>query len=133
MSDNLAALVERLEKATDADRKLDAEIHLAVNPHLRTGWSAPNGAGPEGYYARVSPCYTKMVDAALTLLEYGWEYEISTLYGIAHVELPMNDTRISFNITRRQDGNVVLAICTAALRARSVLSNSCSPRTDGRT
>jgi len=69
-SDEIEALIERLEKATWPDRELDAHIHQARWPQLRdmhfdaSGWlvggDRPNPINP--------PHYTSSIDSALTLV-----------------------------------------------------------------
>ena len=77
-----------------------------------------DGAPPWPGWADIAdlPPYTASLDAALTLIPDGAEYEISTLYGLARVDLPLNGEPITVN---RKDGNVVLALVECALRARS--------------
>lgn len=137
-------LIERVEKATGPDRRIDAAIAAAIgdldefDPH---GFVVPvryrvsddelrveawTGEGKDAWRqaSRLPRNYTGSIDTASTLREPGWEYTISTLYGIAHVELPLNDTRISPIHVRREDGNVPAAICEAALKARAALASS---------
>lgn len=64
-----------------------------------------------------APRYTRSIEAALTLAPEGAEYSISTLYGVAIVELPLNSD--NWQTGRRLDGNVALAICAAAIKARA--------------
>lgn len=59
------------------------------------------------------------IDSALGFMKKalpGAEYSITTLYGIVQVELPLNDSAGSF-CTRREDGNVQLAICQTVIKA----------------
>lgn len=102
------SLIRRLEWATGPDLELDFAIYRAV------------------YDEDIVKCrhYTASIDAALALLEPGWEFSISTMYGIAHVELPLNDTRIGTVVARLKSGDVAIALCIAALRARFALTNS---------
>ena len=104
-----AELIARLERATGPDRELDNAIAAAV------GFKVPT-ANSEGWPLH----YTASIDAALTLFEPGTEYCISTLYGIAFVEAPLNHSDFAPERARRNDGNVPLAICEVALRARAV-------------
>jgi hypothetical protein len=104
-------LIVRLEAATEGSRELDAEIYCSL-------WKScfPDETEDQHfqYALRASTHYTTDLQCALSLLPPGAEYKISTLYGIAHVELPLN-----FEPTidvRRKDGNVVLAFCEACLR-----------------
>lgn len=98
-------LLAALEAATGPSRELDAEIGALLPP-------PPKDNGAVVWW----PYYTASIDAALSLVEKGAEYAISTLYGIAQVEMPLNMEEP--HIVRRDDGNVPLAICAAALKAR---------------
>lgn len=60
-------LIERLEKATGADRSLDWELH-----YIRCG-----GLSSTGMYGD-HPRYTSSIDAALTLVPEGWRARIET-------------------------------------------------------
>lgn len=71
-----------------------------------------------------APRYTGSQDDALSLLESGWEYSISTLYCIARVELPLNDTRIQSESAEHKGCDVPRAICMAALAALKALSHT---------
>lgn len=102
-------LIDRLEKATGPSVSLNRAIWCALNP----GQDASTYNGDP----RWKP-YTASIDAALQCGEHGWEYQISTLYGIADVEAPLNDVRCAPTSVRRKDGNVPLALCTAFLSAR---------------
>jgi hypothetical protein len=132
-------LIERLEKATGPDRGIDCLITAALfDPLVMTNPGNHKGEGVErkplsaviadGFPVSAdlasivgSPAYTASIDAALSLLEDGWEYSISTLYGLADVELPLNDTTVNPIHVRRLDGNVTLALVEAALRAREAM------------
>ena len=107
----VAALIAKLEAATEADERtiIQSALDHAVNHrwiserdyHRASGW-LESGAS---------------LDAALTLVESGSEYSISTLFGLATVEVGLNHTDGPVR-ERRSDGNVCLALCIAALRAR---------------
>lgn len=117
-----AALIERLEKVTGPDRQLDGDIALAVgytrreHEHL-VGYRFWQYSAP-GRGEVPLPHYTAHIDDALKTLEPGWEFTISTIYGFADVELPLNDTRIAPVQVRNLACNVPAAICIAALKAR---------------
>lgn len=103
-------LIAALEKATGPDRALDFAILVTVagiRPEIARHMNRAD-----------APAYTSSIDAALALLEPGWELTISTLYGFADVELPLNDTRVPPIHVRRLDGSIPLAIVTAALSAQ---------------
>ena len=110
----MTVLIERLQEANEGSRELDAEIAKAVYPRLEL-----RGNGQwyiDNIHVRIEP-YTTSIDAALTLMPEGWEYEITTLYGVAHVELPLNTNDIP-SVGRREDGNVPLALCGAIMKVR---------------
>src|SRR4051812_14674583 len=115
-------VIARLDAAHEPDRELDAEIWLALHPDWlayprddregSVGWTTPkDGRAYLPYH------YTDSIDDALTLVEPRVEYSISTLYGIADVELPLNDGGLSSTV-RREDGSVPFALCVAALQYR---------------
>ena len=131
----LAALIAKLEAATEGSRELDARVHVAIiDPEVITDPGGYRGERPV-VKKRASAIfddkwdwtdiaelisasrYTTSLDVALTLVEPGSEYSISTLYGLATVKIGLNyaDGPIG---ERRNDGNVCLALCIAALRAR---------------
>lgn len=72
--------------------------------------------------ALVYPHLTASFDAARTLLPEGAEYSISTLHGIAAVDLPLNSDNPQ--MVRRTDGNVILAFVEACLRAHQATKDS---------
>lgn len=59
------------------------------------------------------------VDAALTLVPEGMEFEITTLYGPARVAMGLNVNHAGPWYSERLDGNIALALVTAAIRARA--------------
>ena len=133
-------LIERLEAAETGSRELDMMVLAAlVGDGAYVEQSRFNGAwcvyceNGDLWEPNRSPhridlprnqslfCPTTSIDAALTMLDEWWEYEITTLYGIAHVELPLNASDIDPQIGRRKDDNVPLALCAANLRAREAM------------
>ena len=113
-------LIERLQEASEGSRELDQKVALAIG-WTKKKWCSRNWLPPGGKNIDCRsniPRYTTSIDAALTLLDEWWEYEITTLYGVAHVELPLNASGIDPQIGRRKDGDVPLALCIAALKAR---------------
>lgn len=60
--------------------------------------------------------YTRSWDAAIALLPPGAEIEITTLYGIAMAQAPLN-AKDGPQMARRLDGDVPPTIAAAALRA----------------
>ena len=124
-----ADLIARLEAATEGSRELDAEIWC----HLESSWkhegngiisrtrdySDKTGRRTGGCYESL-PCptrYTTSLDAALTLIGEGVEYTISTLYGVAVADVGLN--RDNPERGTRKDGNVPMALCIVALKARA--------------
>lgn len=107
-------LIRALEAATGPIDEL--ELALAT-------WCYENGAiggvnyDPEMWLIR-NGGHLSSIDAALSLVPPGAEYSITTLYGVAHVEMSLNDADGNYQHGRREDGNVPLALCIAALRAR---------------
>ena len=127
-------LIECLEAAETGSRELDARIYECLGYRVRRrgqsmrhgrrywrSWVWLNSDNPRRWEAMSD--YTTSIDAALTLLDEGWEYEITTLYGVAHVELPLNASDIDPQIGRRKDDNVPLALCIAALKAREAMKD----------
>lgn len=125
----LMALAERCEKARAPDRDLDYDICEAVNP-----WLAEQGytrwQGDYGWYSetpvivganKVAPAsdYTASIDAAMALGEAGAEISISTLYGVARVEYPLNFSDHQPYYGEHVGGLIAPAICAAMLRARA--------------
>ena len=115
----IAELIERLEKATGPDRKLDDDIAIShgwtfekmkrdARPYWRepgqTEWFARSRSGP--------PAYTSSIDAALTLVPEGMDWSISS-YGGTFIH-PGNDAPV----IRGEGRTPVLTLCVAALRAR---------------
>lgn len=87
-------------------------------PHA-LGDTIPAGLGRLAVL-KFSPKYTCSLDDALTLVPEGMEWSISTLHGIADVEIGLNSSLSDAPWRgRRDDGNVPIAICIAALKARA--------------
>jgi hypothetical protein len=128
---DLQSLIDRLGEATGPDRELDVDIALAIGfarerdgnyLHTEDGgyvlerdYYDIEGSAPE------LPRYSASIDSALKLLAAGVEWALSTLYGIAHAEVGLNCSDTGPVSVSRNDGNVPLAICQAAivLRARA--------------
>lgn len=109
-------LLARLREATEGSDALDHEIAAAVGRPI--DYEADGNYGPY----RIVPSkkrFSRSLDAALTLLGDGWEYSLSTLYGIAYAEFPLNcsDTIPPASV-RRMDGNIILAVVECALLAQ---------------
>ncbi len=124
---SLTSLIERIEAATGGDRELDAEIWLACTPGAtRDKWSYIHKAtGRECTVDEtrdvtdrliIVPSFTASLDAVLTLLPEGLEFEFTNLYGVAAVGMGLNTESPCY--ARREDGNLTLALLAAILRAR---------------
>lgn len=107
--EQLRALAERLAGATEGDSELDYIIArmlgLDGGPFIEGDDEAPE--------------FTASIDAALALVDRllpGAEYELTTMYGVARVSLPLNG---SFGPSYGNDetGNVPLAILRALVAA----------------
>ena len=138
-------LLARLRAATGPSRNLDAEIEACLRvPSAKAAkerwvrewageWRA-EGARVRLMHSNGTPgahwapdLRTGSIDAALALVEKtlpGAEYDITTLYGVAHVNLPMNFTDVPYSTGRRLDGNVPLAILEASVDALIAQENS---------
>lgn len=124
----LLRLIEILEQARDGARELDNAIAETIHDgewrpyakRAREKWFFDRKTGKTIYYGpRSVPWFTSSIEAALSLIESGVEYSISTLYGIAHCEVGLNlSEQTNAQECRRPDGNVALALCTAALKTR---------------
>ena len=126
MSD-LSSLIERIEAATEGSRELDKVIWLACTPGAtRNKWSYVHKAtGREctvdetrdkfGHLVSV-PRFMESIDATLTLIPEGMEFEFTNLYGVAAVGMGLNTESPCY--ARREDGNITLALLAAILRAR---------------
>ncbi|MDP3740345.1 MAG: hypothetical protein Q8R02_23360 [Hyphomonadaceae bacterium] len=68
-------------------------------------------------------------DAADTLRPEGAEYSLSTLYGLAQVECPLNSDDCQGGA--RNDGNVPMALCAGFLRARAALKHAALTKAEG--
>jgi len=126
----LRDLLARAQAATGPDRELDAGMWEIFTPgcsRKETIVKSSTGLWPdytidetrdETNKLIITPSYTSSLDAAVTLIERalpGTEYDISTLHGVAHVELPLNDEYCQS--ANRKDGNVNLALIEAMLMA----------------
>lgn len=121
--DDLLALAARVEAATGPDRALDADIELVLHPELVVlPWARVNfQCGKAPYYEDTSDpdalnvvfpaVYTRSLDAALTLVPKGWEWEV---YG--------HGLAVLRRIGRHKGSSAAtpaLALTAAALRARA--------------
>lgn len=130
-------LIEKLEKATGPDRELDAAIAVELFPikyvvaikNFRIGLVGIRNDEVQNGYGYISECdapnFTSSIDAALTLVRDGAEWEIhfwpegANIGGaIYRVLVWLNrdtDTRLG------QHKSAAIALCIAALKARAAL------------
>lgn len=123
-------LLSALKNAEGPSRELDAEIDALwrIGPLDKSQkwlwdnfptWAArKNGRCMAGGIWWLSAEYTSSIDAALTLIEPEVEFEISTLHCIARVSVGLNLSDTGPFCGERADGNIPIAICIAALKAR---------------
>jgi hypothetical protein len=117
---SLSELIDRVVAATGPERRIDAAICRIIDlPKCEYPDCLPDvmvrildrvesgGDDPE------VPAYTGSLDAALTLLPEGWEWELSWIYGRACAKL--GDPLLSIDC----DGSTpALALVAACLKAR---------------
>lgn len=126
----MSDLIRKLESAAEGSRELDIAAHKAIGwelapPEADCAWWNDNG---DTFYG-VCPHYTTSIDAALTLVPEGWDWQLewedgaeSVFFeskGIARVEMGNPDLRIC-----PEAATPALALCAAALRAREVMGAS---------
>lgn len=129
---NCEELIATLERADGPSREVDAGIAILLAPKTFFGkevreWYATSGCRwlncetVDGYLhsqAAPVPKFTASIDAALTLVPEGVEWELTTIYGEARAEVGLNNTNGMHETGRRKDGNIPIALCIAALKAR---------------
>lgn len=129
LRNNMKDLIERLEKATCPDRKLEHDIANAVldlewRPYserrrVRKLWGYKRGTDHVLFYSEASvPEYTASLDAALTLVPKEF-YEAALFIG-------QNSTGVELSLVKGDGGACVgghrapaVALCIAALKARA--------------
>lgn len=137
--EQLRALAERLEKATAINAELWGHVScVLLAPNGSKVEQSPfNGAWvvyePASYGKKPFRCWEDeprdirlfrdafaWTDAALALVERmfpGAEYEITTLYGVARVSLPLNDNVYGPSYGNDETGNVPLSILRTIVAA----------------
>ena len=130
---DLAALIARLEAATEGSRELDFAIDSLINhreqaPRKPPGDNEPPPGFGDDELSRLMdprPNYTTSLDAALTLVPEGWKYEVSEDEAwVSKLDgrfLVSSDTEF---IGRGNSGP--LSLCIAALRARHMTTSRAS-------
>lgn len=122
-------LIERLQKAGEGSRELDAEIALAVGYHCQPdgygegdAWTTPEGRSlPSiGRMGARPPAFTTSIDAALSLVPEGWRVdELSeSQRGRFWSMLRPREYKEGLFYVTDEGASFALAICIAALRAR---------------
>ena len=139
MSD-LSTLAERLEAATEPDRKLDADLWWAFKRPAaeRCFWNGalglprklgendpmPSGLGRSGCIS-MAPPYTASIDAALALVEamlppYGWSWRVQHTLGSERASIWREGLRSewSISLTAPTAPLAILRALVAALAAQ---------------
>jgi hypothetical protein len=125
MTPALTELAERVERLTGPCRETDCLIFEAGHRLLTPERRGTIDGEPTGEYFGINgdqlperaPFYTASLDAAMTLTEPGAEIIISTLYGVARVEYPLNFADHEPYQGEHVGGLIAPAICAAILRA----------------
>jgi len=119
----LSALIESLTAATGPDRELDRDIALAVFPFLRDLPPSDCGGWIHPEYGKIAPPshYTGSLDAALTLLPLGYVWECGFGRFVPHCAVVRSMAGAHDGWTAVCNSTRAIALCIAALRARSAL------------
>jgi len=126
--DELLALAERCEKASEGSRELDARIacvldnrsiHVIVDGDvLGRNNQPPHDICIVGW----APSYTTSLDAAMTLVPEGMEIELTDIYSVARAGVGLNAPSGPF-YGEHKGGYLALALCAAALRAQAEMES----------
>lgn len=113
-------LSDRVSALKGPDRSIDAEIAAQLcggSVDVAGRYWKP---GVRGFC--IAPYFTKSIDAAMSLVPEGMEeLEIATIYGVARVGINLNhgpDDGPYYG--ESLSGDIALAICHAALKARGL-------------
>ena len=121
MNEELLALAARCEAASGPDRELDAAICVAlgIEPQAREMLQFPAYDGCVRYF-------TASLDAAMTLVPEGWDWGIAWFgpRGSEAQAWPRGDHTSERKAIGSSDGDVAVALCAAALRARATQGGS---------
>jgi hypothetical protein len=108
-------LIERLEKATGADDKLNRDIASACG----ITWSSDEDGNFGGY--NIAPRrinFTGSIDAALTLVPEGWDATINTFCWVELHDRAMKHESIHYRHAKQP----IIALCIAALKVRTAIT-----------
>lgn len=109
-------LIEKLEKATGPDRKLDGAIAKAVGAEHGYREFVHLESRSYSIHDEIARHYTASIDAALTLVPEPWAWEIYWDNG-CELSLPPPGDKIFVTAV-----TPAIAICIAALKARLALA-----------
>ena len=123
-------LIAALEKATGPSRELDAELHAARFPELRSApWVSRGGVwvdtSSEDPNMAFPAQYTASIDAALSLVPEGWRWSLDWTQRLPYQDCGRADLYAPGNGIKPADvGDVyaatpAIALCIAALKART--------------
>ncbi|HXT81417.1 MAG TPA: hypothetical protein VN702_17775 [Acetobacteraceae bacterium] len=117
----LTEIIARLEAATGADRRLDAEIARAIGCQVRQWNSATNWQWIAGTEWERLPFFTASVDAALTLIPpaHDWSLHCDNGEAVAGC-MPASEEGCDWSNCSGPTPAIALALCIAALKARNV-------------
>lgn len=111
--------------------ELECAIEQAIQSpgcviHTSDGWLINRHGTPmTPQWERLKPPrYTSSLDAAATLVSEGVEWNLTNLYGVARAEVGLNFSDISWESAARPDGNLVMALASAALKARAAVEGT---------
>jgi hypothetical protein len=125
-SNTVSDLAERCEAATGPDRELSWDIWEAIGEPVIDDYSL-NGS---------APAYTASLDAAMTLVPEGYYWTLSlgckagrdSEFGPYWAELySMADYRSHIDVEEIPGTTPALALCAAALKARTALKQARNP------
>ncbi len=123
-----ADLLSRLEALTGPDREVDGAIYCAVG-HRMIAECWPHWTAAQRDLA--TPHYTASLDAALTLVPAGWQWQVSNRAPPPHAGRAFLDNKahpfVGIGAARNPElirientaATPVIALCIAALRARA--------------
>ena len=126
---DLADRCEREEPSRQLDREIAAALGYGVqvieidDEHpmadvFKVGGGLEFMILPDGRRTGIPP-YTTSLDAAVTLLAEGCEWELTNLYGIAVASVGLNRANGNWQSGAHKGGHLALALCAASLRARA--------------